>query len=285
MTSAQSLKNDLSQAASRQEVAKWVARLFRIGYAAKGVVYLVVGFLAARLAFGSGGETTGSRGALQEISEAAWGPLLLGLIAIGLVGYAIWKFVQAIRDPEGKGSDAEGIIKRLGFFGSGLLHSSLALSAFLIVLNIRGGGSDGGGSRTESMTAQVLSFSWGPWLVGFAGAVTILVGLYQFYQAYKGDLSKRWNTHEMSAAEVTWGERIGRFGLAARGVVFCMMGWLFITAARQHDASEAAGLEGVLNELAASSRGPWLLGIVAIGLMAYAVFCFVKARYRHFQVA
>ena len=282
MSQDPSMTNQLSGAAARHEVARWIPKLFRIGYAAKGVVYAVIGFLAAKLAFGTGGETTGSTGALQEISEASWGTWALGLVGIGLVGYSLWKFVQAIRDPEHKGSDAEGLIKRTGFFGSGLIHASLAFTALSMAL---GGGGGGGGSDTQSMTATVLSYEWGVWLVGLAGVITIIVGLYQFYQAYKASFTDRWYTQEMSRAQLTWGERAGRFGLAARGVVFSMMGWLFITAARQHDASEAAGLEGVLNELAASSESPWLLGVVAIGLMAYAVFCFVKARYRHFQVA
>lgn len=282
MSQAQSVKDQVSGAAARHEVAKWVPKLFRTGYAAKGVVYAIIGFLAAKLAFGPGGETTDSKGALQEIAEASWGTWALGLVGIGLVGYSLWKFVQAIRDPERKGSDAEGLIKRAGFFGSGLIHASLAFTALSMAF---GSGGGGGGSNTQSMTAKVLSYEWGVWLVGLAGIITIIVGLYQFYQAYKASFTKRWHTEEMSHTQLTWGKRAGRLGLAARGVVFSMMGWFFITAARQHDASEASGLEGVLNELAASGQGPWLLGIVAIGLMAYAVFCFVKARYRHFQVA
>jgi len=284
MNQASSMKNELSAAAARHEVAKWVPKLFRAGYAAKGVVYAIIGFLAAKLAFGSGGETTDSKGALREIAEASWGTWALGLVGVGLIGYSLWKFVQSIKDPEGKGSDAEGLIKRAGFFGSGLIHGSLAFTALSMAFG-GGGGGGGGGSKTESMTARVLSYEWGVWLVGLAGVVTIIVGLYQFYQAYEASFTKRWHTEEMSPAQLTWGKRAGRLGLAARGVVFSMMGWFFITAARQHDASEASGLEGVLNELATSSEGPWLLGIVAIGLMAYAVFCFVKARYRHFRVA
>ncbi len=282
MNQARSMKNQVSSSAARRQVAKWVPKLYRTGYAAKGVVYAIIGFLAAKLAFGTGGETTGSEGALQEIAQASWGTSALALTGIGLIGYSLWKFVQAISDPDGRGSDAEGLIKRAGFFGSGLIHGSLAITAFTIAF---GSGGGGGGSDTQSKTARVLSYEWGVWLVGLAGVITILIGLYQFYKAYEASFAKRWNTEEMSRTQVTWGERAGRLGLAARGVVFCMMGWFFITAARQHDASEAAGLEGVLNELAASGQGPWLLGTVAIGLMSYAVFCFVKARYRHFQVA
>ena len=152
MSQAQSVKDQVSGAAARHEVAKWVPKLFRTGYAAKGVVYAIIGFLAAKLAFGPGGETTDSKGALQEIAEASWGTWALGLVGIGLVGYSLWKFVQAIRDPERKGSDAEGLIKRAGFFGSGLIHASLAFTALSMAF---GSGGGGGGSNTQSMTATL----------------------------------------------------------------------------------------------------------------------------------
>ncbi len=266
--------------AAGAEVARWVERLARFGYLAKGVVYAVVGILAARLAFGSGGETTGARGALYEIGSQPWGQGLLLLTGLGLACYAGWKLVQGIRDPERKGTDAEGIVKRLGFVGSGVIHASLALTAFRLAT----GNGGGGGEDTQGRTAQLMSYPAGLWLVGLVGLVTLGIGLYQFYRAWDESFLRKWNVGAMSPEQRRWGTRAGRWGLAARGVVFLMMGFFFVRAALQHDASEAIGLDGALTKLASSSTGPWLLGLVALGLVAYAVFCFTQARYRHFQV-
>lgn len=280
------MQNQMAQARAAidgPEVAKWVEWLARLGYAAKGIVYGIVGILAAKLAFGQGGEATDAQGAIREIGESAFGNFSLVLVAIGLLGYAAWRVVQGITDTEGKGDDAKGLIQRAGNVGSGLLHASLAVFAARVALG--GGGSGGDGGRAQSMTAELLSHSWGAWLVGLVGLVTIGVGLFQFYFGYQAKFTKHWKTGEMSAAERTWGVRAGRFGLMARGVVFGLMGWFFLQAARQSDAREVKGLGGVLAEIAGEGYGPWLLGTVALGLVAYAIFCFVQARYRHFQVS
>jgi hypothetical protein len=265
--------------ATGREVARWVERLARVGYVAKGVVYAVVGVLAAQLAFGTGGQTTGTTGALHTIGSQPWGQGLLALTGIGLACYAIWRFVQGFLDPEHKGTDAEGIVKRLAYVGSGIIHGSLAITAFSLAA---GNGGGGGGGSTQSMTAELMSYPWGLWLVGLVGVVTLGIGLRQFYRAYEESFLRKWHTAAMSAEQRRWGTRAGRWGLSARGVVFVMMGFFFIRAAIQHDASEAIGLDGALAKLATTGFGPWVLGVVALGLVAYAVFCFVQARYRHF---
>ena len=269
-----------------REVAKWVERLARLGYLAKGIVYGLVGVLAAQLAFGTGGEVTGTRGAIREIGEGTFGQLALVLIALGLLGYAAWRLVQGFLDVDGKGDDAEGLIKRAGYVGSAVIHASLAFFAASIALGDggSGGAGGGGGDRARSMTAEILSHTGGAWLVGLAGLITIGVGLYQFYLGYEVEFTRHWKMGEMRPAQRTWGVRAGRFGLMARGVVFGLMGVFFLQAARQSDASEVKGLGGVLAEIASQGYGTWLLGIVALGLVAYAVYCFVQARYRYFQV-
>jgi len=281
------MQRDVAQARAAvdgREVARWVERLARLGYAAKGIVYGLVGVLAAQLAFGTGGEVTGARGAIREVGQGSFGRLALVLVALGLLGYAAWRLIQGIHDAEGKGTDAEGLVKRTGYVGSGLIHASLAFYAASIALGGGGGGGGSDGDRAQSMTAELLSHPWGAWLVGLAGLVTIGIGLYQFYLGYAVKFTRHWLTAEMSPVQRTWGVRAGRFGLMARGVVFGLMGLFFLQAARQSDASEVEGLGGVLAEIAAQSHGTWLLGIVALGLVAYAVYCFVQARFRRFQV-
>ena len=278
-STARQAKRGAERAASGDKIEK----LARAGYLTKGVVYTIIGVLAFQAAIGAGGQTSGSRGAIREIAEQPFGQFLLILTAIGLLGYAIWRFIEAIKDPEGKGSDAEGIVKRLGYAGSGVIHAFLAFYAASIVFGWSTGSSGGSGGGKEAWTAQLLAQPFGQWLVGLAGAITIGVGLYQFYKAYKAKFMEKYKTGEMSPTERTWAERLGRFGLSARGVVFSLIGFFLIQAALQSDASETKGLGGVLDTLAQQPYGPWLLGLVALGLIAYAVHCFARARYRRLQ--
>lgn len=281
MTSTRGTAEATARQAGR-EVGRWIEMLARLGYLAKAVVYGLIGVLALRLAFGmGGGETTDVRGALQEIAGAPWGKLLLFAIALGLLGYAAWRLVQGVLDVDDTGTDAKGLAKRAGYVGSGVIHVGLALAAFSLAT----GGGGGGGNGQQAMTARMMANEWGVWLVGLAGLITIVVGVYQFKLGREARFTRRWNTAEMSPKQREWGTRAGRFGLMARGVVFVITGFFFLKAAWQHDASEARGLEGALTEVASAGYGMWLLAIVALGLLCYAVYCVMQARYRHFNVA
>lgn len=257
----------------------WVEPLARLGYAAKGVVYILVGLLAVQVALGTGGSLEGSQGVMKTIAAQPFGSVLLILTALGLVGYVAWRFVQAVLDPDNKGTDVTGIVKRIGYAVSGVIYAFLAFSAVRIVLS----GSGGSGNAQQTWTARLLSQPLGQWLVALVGVIIIGVGLYHFYRAYKASFLKNYNS-EMSAEEKHWARRIGRFGLTARGVTFLIIGGFFIQAARQSDASEAQGLDAALTTLAQQAYGPWLLGVVALGFVAYGIYCFSYARYRGFEV-
>jgi hypothetical protein len=260
-----------------QATGGWVEILARFGYATKGVVYVIVGILAVMTAIGAGGSTTGSSGAIETIAQQPFGRILVGLTALGLIGYVIWRFVQAIMDPEDKGSDAKAMIARIGYAISGIVYAGLAFLAARMALS---GGGSGGDSSQQALTAKLMSQPFGLWLVGSVGAIVIGVGVYHFYLAYKAKFMEEYKSGEMSATERRWAKRIGQFGLSARGVTFAIIGSFFIIAALREDPSEAKGLSGALDTLARQPYGPWLLGIVALGLVAYGVFCFSQARYR-----
>lgn len=266
----------MTQIVKNRNPSSWVERLARFGYAAKGVVYGIVGLLAAQAAFGAGGKTTDTQGALQAIVTQPFGKVLLGLVAIGLFGYVLWKFVQAVKDPENKGTDAKGILQRIGYAISGIIYTGLALSAVKIILGSGGGNSN----STEDWTARLLSQPFGQWLVGTIGAFIIGLGFYQFYKAFTAKLRKELNLHDLSQTEQEWVKAICRFGIAARGVVFCVIGFFLIQAARQSDASQAQGLGEALQTLAQQPYGAWILGIVALGLVAYGIYMVMQARYR-----
>ena len=254
----------------------WVERLARFGYATKGAVYGLIGILAVMAAFTAGGKTTDTKGALHTIAAQPHGQILLILVAVGLVGYVIWRFVQAIKDPDNKGSDAKGIATRIGYVISGLIYASLAVNAVLIVI----GASGGGGSSKQTWTARILSQPFGQWLVGTIGAILIGVGLYRIYKAYRIKFRKKLDLRELDYKKEKLVVNVCRFGITARGVIFIMLGFFLIQAGRQSDASEVQGLDGTLQIIARQPHGKFLLGLAAFGLIAYGIYMFVQARYR-----
>ncbi|NJK78806.1 MAG: DUF1206 domain-containing protein [Chloroflexaceae bacterium] len=252
----------------------------RLGYTVKGIIYGLIGVLALQTALGTGGSTTGTSGALQNIASQPFGSILLGIVGVGLLGYALWRFVEAAIDPDNEGSDAKGIIKRLGYVGSGIIYGFLAFSAFQILM----GSGGGGGDSTQTWTAWLMSQPFGQWLVGIAGLISIGIGLYRIYEGFAKKFKEKLNTAEMSQREETWATRISQFGLAAHGVVLGLIGVFLLQAAWQAQPEEARGLGQVLQELAEQPYGPWLLGIVAAGLVAYGIYSMVMGRYRRLNI-
>lgn len=276
-------------AVGRPEAAKGIVYLARAGYAAKGVVYMLVGVFAAMAAFGSGGQVGGSRSALAELLDEPFGQALLGIIAFGLLGFAIWRWVQVIVDPEQKASgDKEGYGRRAIYLGSAVIYTGLCIYAAGLAFGLYGAtansGGGGGGGKTEHWTGKLMAQPAGKWLVVAVGVIVAIAGLVEFGKAYKVDFTKKLDLHKLSHKAHKGVIAVGRAGLAARGVVFLVIGWFFIQAGWQADASEAGGLGQALNEIQNAGYGPWLLGLVAIGLVAYGVFQWVKAAYRRFEI-
>lgn len=258
-------------------------KLARFGHAAKGAVYLIVGALAVQAAFGSEPTPDGSRAAIDAIAGQPFGRVLLGITALGLLAYVVWRFVEAIKDPERRGSDVKGLAIRAGYVVSGIVYAALAFSAAAVALGAYSSG--GGDGSRRAWTAWVMSFPLGQWLIAAAGIVLGIVGLVHFQQAYSASFMRDYNLSEMSAKTRTWAKRIGQFGLAARGVTFCLIAWFVAQAALNYDPSEVRGLGGALNELAAQPYGQALMAVVAAGLAAYGVFCFTEARWKSFKTA
>ena len=265
----------------RRRARPWIERVARFGYAAYGVVYVLVGVLSVRAAFGGRGKTAGQEGALQTILLAPLGRVLLGLVALGLLGYATWRLFQGILDPDNEGRDAKGFVKRSDHVVNGLFHAALSVSVGRVAL----GSGGGGGGGPDDWTATLLQQPFGPWLVGLVGAGILAVGLFQFYRAYDAKFMEKLKPGGMSPRERRWTTRTGRLGHAARGVVFIIMGIFLAQAALQSDPDEARGLGGALSALAAQPFGPYLLGLVASGLVAFGLFMFVVARYRRIETA
>ena len=270
----ETVKHQARQAA--HEAKPWVERLARLGYVSRGIVYVVVGALAVQAALGWGGKTTTTEGALATIARQPFGRVLLLVLALGLAGYALWRFVQGIVDPERKGTDAKGLVKRSAYVISGLLYTGLALTAIQILRGTARAGNDSPQDWTERLLAQ----PFGRWLVAAVGLAIIGVGINALYIAWKEKFRDKLKLSEMRPAEQEWATRIGKIGLAARAVVSGLIGSFLIQAALQADPNEARGLDGALKVLAQQPYGKWLLGVVAAGLAAYGLYSFVEARYR-----
>ena len=260
---------------------KWLARL---GFAAKGFVYITVGVLAVQAAMGDGGSTTDQRGAMRTILHQPFGRTMLMIGGVGLLGFALWRLIQSLLDPEHEhGTRPKEIVRRIGRFVSGVVYGGLGVAAWEMVL--RGGGSSGGGGeRTQDWTATLLRQPAGAWLLLGVGAIVLGIGGWHIYRAWKVKLGDKLMLDKWGARMRTWIIRFGRVGYAARGIIFCVIGAFLIVAARHHNPSDAKGVGGALQHLAGLSYGWVILGATALGLIAYGVFQLVEARYRRIEV-
>ena len=257
-----------------------IRTLARAGYAAKGVVYALVGGLALLAAFTSQGQVSGSRGALRWLTNQPFGQALLIVIGAGLAGYALWCFVRAVVDPEDDGNDAKGLAKRAFQFGKGVVHVALVIA---VVGMVRGTGDGGGGEGIDKWTTKLMSVPLGRWLVAAAGVFVIGYGAQQLYKAWTTDLDDQLSLGRMGPAAAKWTIRFSRFGMAARGVVFGVIGTFLVIAAWHSNPTEAKGVGGALQTLQQQPYGPVLLGVVAVGLISYGIYELIRARYRRIE--
>lgn len=253
--------------------AKPLGWLARAGLVARGLVYLIIGVLALELAFGVGGKAANQQDALKAIAEQSFGRILLVLVAIGLAGYALWRLTRAA---VGHGAEQrDSASDRVAALGSGVAYGILCVTAVEIIAS-----SNSSSGTPKETTGGILGWSGGAVLVAIAGAVLIGVAA---YQAYKG-LGKKFledaKTGEMSKNVRKGYTALGVFGHVARAVIFGLIGYGLIKAAIDYSPKEAIGLDGALRQLADSSYGPALLGLVAAGLAGFAIYSMADARYR-----
>lgn len=263
---------------AREEAKPWVRPLARVGYVADGVVYVIVGYMALQAARGPGNANVSREEALRKIVTEPLGQFLLIAIAVGLLGYAAGQFLMATRsqakeDEEG----ASAWISRGSHLLNGVFHVSLAAAAAQLVLGSGGGGS---GNGPADWTALVMQQPFGRWAVGLVGVGVIGLALYEFYKAYSANFREVLKLSEMSDEEETWVTRAGRIGYVVRGVVYGIIGGFLIQAAWQYDPQKAGGLGQALVALSSQTYGPWLLGAVAVGFIAFGVYVIFLGRYR-----
>ncbi len=252
----------------------------RVGFGARGVVYCLVGGLAIIAALGSGGQTTGSRGALATLIGEPYGRVLLGAIALGLACFAIWRVVEAISDADGHGSSGKGLALRGGHLLSGVIYAGLAFFAFSLALGWGSGGSGNEDQSAQDWTAWLMQQPFGRWMVGFIGLVVAGAGLAFIWKGWTGDVAQ---FLQLTPERRRWVVPLGRAGHAARGVVFVIIGAFVVVAAVQVQSSQVRGLGGALETVEQQSFGWLLLALTAAGLFAFGAFGFAQALYRRIR--
>lgn len=252
----------------------WIEKGARFGHLIKGVLYGLIGVLSLRVAIGSGGSVAGQEEAVRVVQHQPFGQVMLVAIAIGLFGYSIWRLIEGVKDPGHKGSDGKGIAQRVMAVASGVVNGALAIAVLQAAL----GNSQGGGSK--SWVGKLLEQPFGAVLLGLVGAAIVAAGVYQFYKAYTKEFLQDFRYNAMSPTERRWITRAGQAGYSARGVVFPIVGYGMLRAALDHNPGQTRDTRQALIEIASSGYGQLLLGLVAVGLLAFGLFLVASARYR-----
>ena len=247
--------------------------LSRAGFVARALIYAIIGLLALKVATGQGGRLTNQQGALHTVANQPFGKLLLTLVAIGLAGYALWRLVRAALGHGPEGSDSG--FDRIAALGSGLAYGAMCVIAIEILL-----GANSSGGNTKKTTAGVLGWPGGTWIVGIAGVAMIGIALYQGYRGVTKKFLDDAKIGEMNPRVKTLIGWLGTTGLLARMIVFGLIGIFLIRASIEYDPRKAVGLDGALAKIVDRPYGPLALGVVAAGLIAFALYSLTDARYR-----
>jgi Domain of Unknown Function (DUF1206) len=247
----------------------------RIGLVARGVVYGVIGILAFKLASGSGGRTESQTGALQTIGHQPFGKVLLVVLAIGLAAYALWRLIDGVAGSPPR--EDRALQHRVSAIASGIAYAVLCYVAIKILAGAHS--SSGSSGSPRHATAGVLGWPGGPVIVTIAGLVVIGVGVYQGYKGLARKFEDESRVDRMASGTRTAFTALGVTGHVARAITFILIGYGLIRAALDYSPKSAVGLDGALQKLAHATAGPLLLGLVALGFIAFALYSIADARY------
>ena len=263
-----------------------IVKLGRVGWLAKGIVYLLAGALALVVvarSFGWSTAVTGNKeasptGAIKEVAHSGGGPLLLVALAVGMFLYALWRLATAVLPGS---TDAEGLATRIGYGVSAILYTTFGVTAISLA---RSRTAKANGNKTVSdMTSRLMQHTPGRWLVGIAGVVVIGAGLYRVVKGLKSDVTDDIDMSGMSAARRRWTRRLGAMGEVGRGIAMGLIGFFLVRAAVTFKAAEATGLDGALRRLALEPWGVLVVAGVGLGFIAYGLHCVTTFTRRRLQ--
>jgi hypothetical protein len=252
--------------------------LVRAGFVSRGVTYGVIGALALAITLGAGktGTTPNQQGALALIARTSLGRAALVVICAGLLAYALWKFTQGVwgRGPEGGGGPK--LTDRTANLAGGLVY----VGFFAVAARALTGGSGHSSAEPKRAAAGILAWSGGRFIVGLAAVGLVAISLYQLHDALRGKFAQDNKTGRMDAREHALFMLLGRVGITARALVFGLVGYFLLRTAIDFNAKDAVGIDGALARVHHQPLGQWLLALVAAGLLTFAAFSLLEARYR-----
>jgi hypothetical protein len=256
------------------DLRPWVGRAVRIGYAAKGVIYLLIGTLALRLATGNGGALTDSSGALRAILEQPFGLALLVIVAIGILAYAGWEITSAITDSRRKGSGARGLMSRALTVLKGTVYGMVGVQALRMAVGARASSQD-----ADDYARTAMGFPLGGVLLVLVGFGVAAYGVLQMVNAWKSQFDDDLNEPQLRREGGSWILDVGRAGIGARGLILVLVGIALARAGFDRRPSAASSMPEAMWTLFAQPYGQWLLTAVAAGLMCFGLFQLLHARY------
>lgn len=247
----------------------------RFGMVVFGLVHLVIAWLALRLSFGNGSQEASGTGALRELAQQPFGAVLLWLVAAGMTLLVVWRLLEAAvshRHDDGVTLWRERAVDVL----SAVIYGAIAVSAVSVVT---GSGSGGGSSTEDTMSAKVMQWPGGQWLVAAVGLGIIGYGATLVVRGLGESVTEYLQTQGQTGVDGRSYVLLGRVGHVAKGVVIGLVGGLFVFAGLTHDPSDSGGLDEALTTVLGQPFGPYLLATMALGIAAYGVFCFACARH------
>jgi hypothetical protein len=248
------------------------------GFVARGLTYGLIGAVTVVLAVDRGAPPVSpdQGGALTLIARAPLGGPALIVIAVGLLAYALWKLALAFAGDGIEGGGGEKLISRAANLGGGVVYLVFAAVAVRILIHSRSSEA----ADQQHATAGVLGWPGGHWLVAAAGVALIAISLYQLVRGLRGGFTDDNKMHEMDEHHRHVFLAVGRIGLSARAIVFALVGYFLVRTAIDFRPSQGVGVDGTLAQLRQLSYGPWVLGLVATGILLFAVFSLYEARYQ-----
>jgi len=260
------------RAAKEAAYSPTMERLARLGYAIKGLIYITIGLLAIQGALGRGKTPADQLGAIRTFSQLPFAHVLLWVVLIGLISYSLWGIIRAVMDPFHKGTDTAGLLARGGYLVSAATYATFVLPTYHLIM-----GAGSSGSNQTQLLAKIMSMPFGRLIVGVVGVAAIGAGLYQCYLGIESKFEKQFKPYALTPENYRVAIQMGRFGTIARGIVFAIVGFFFFLAAYTASPGRAQGIDGALNYLAKQPYGLWLMGIVAVGLIAFGIYSLMTA--------
>jgi len=272
--SRNNVKTSVERAGQKAEFSPLMEALTRLGYGVRGLIYITMGLLAVQVAFGKGGALASPQAAIAAIGKQPAGLILLWVVLVGISSYAVWGVVRAVFDPLHKGHDTKGLVERFGFLVSAFGYAVLILPTYGYITGISHASN---GSQTQKFIGAIMAMPWGRWAIGLVGLLVLAGGLYQIYLGFKAGFDRQFQTYALSATEIKLVTDVGRFGTAARGVVLALVGFLISLAAYQSNPGQPIGMDTALATLLHQPYGIWLLGVIAVGLVAFGFYSMLSA--------